>query len=190
MAKIRTSWFLLLFVSLCGCSAVNVHYDYEQAADFSTLQTFAFRSATVQEDILADNPLLKKRITGSVEQYLVGRGYTRAETDLPDMYIALHATEKEKMRVTDWGPGGFYSDYRDSYRWGGSFYYGNRVDVSYYTETTLVIDVFQAESNELIWRGTGTTIVRKYDDPQKMQQVIDSYVAEIMTHFPPGNESQ
>lgn len=174
---------------LLGCSTIHVSSDYDPEADFSIIQTYAWKDAEVNNDALDANPLLKKRLMASVEQYLQSRGYRKPSHDsLPDAYIVIHAGFKEKMRVTNWGgPSGYYADPWYHPWWGRDRYYGNRVDVSYYTEGTLVIDVVASGRKELIWRGIGTGIVKEYTDREKMQKAIDEYVHEILNQFPPGN---
>ncbi|NOQ46004.1 MAG: DUF4136 domain-containing protein [Desulfobulbaceae bacterium] len=179
--------FMLLVCS--GCSSVHVTYDYDNAVDFSSIRTFAWKDVQVQEDALAENPLLKKRIMTSIEAYLLSRGYTVATSEKTDVYIAIHAGMKEKMQVTNWGGRrGYYSDpWYDP--WWGRGSYGGRVDVRYYTEGTLIVDIVDRIRKELIWRGLGTGLVHTYTSREKMQKSIDEYVSEILNRFPPGNET-
>lgn len=182
---------LILALTMVSCSTINVNYDYDQEADFTTIKTFAWRQANVKDDALDANPLLKKRVVTSIEKHLVARGYKKAITTVPDVYVVTHAGMQEKMRVTNWGSaGGYYAPPSYNTPWWGNDGYGNRVDVSYYTEGTLIIDIVAAKNKELIWRGAGTGLVKSYKNQEKMQQDIDTYVADILNHFPPGNETK
>ncbi len=191
MRKKRVTCLVFLLLSLFGCSGVTVQYDYDSAADFSLLHSFAFRDATVQNDVLADDPLLKKRVIRSVEQALTARGYIKnAQPSLPDMYIVLHAHKQEKKRTTGWYVPGFsYGVGRNGYSFGVSHFWGSRSYDQNYTEDVLVIDVLAAKTNELIWRGSGTRNFRQYDNHEEMQHALDTYVAEIVKNFPPDNET-
>jgi hypothetical protein len=175
---------LLLFflgVILAGCSSVQVSYDYDQQADFSSIRSYAWRGVDVPGDVLSQNPLAGKRIRQSIDRHLADRGYQLVD-DKPDVLVAIHAVTKEKMRVTNWG--GYYRDpWYDP--WWGPGPYGGRMDVQYYTEGTLVIDIVDAASNELIWRGLGMSLVRKYKNQEQMQEAIDRCVTEILDRFPP-----
>lgn len=53
----------------------------------------------------------------------------------------------------------------------------------------MVIDIVDFENKELAWRGTGTDVVRDYNDGEKMQKDIDAAVAEILAKFPPESAS-
>ncbi len=181
---------LILLLSLYGCSSIQVSTDFDAEADFSAIHTYGWKTVHVSGDALADNPLLYKRIARAIDGYLQTRGYQKVAPDTADVLIAIHALTKEKMRVRDWGgPRGYYRDpWYDP--WWGSGAYGGRVDVSYYTEGTLVIDVVDRRRHELIWRGLGTSIIHKYSNREKMEKAINEYVGEILDRFPPGHKPE
>jgi hypothetical protein len=99
--------------------------------------------------------------------------------DGADFTVVIHAGVQERMRVTNWGGYGWYDTW-----WGP---YGGRVDVSYYTQGTLVIDMVDQVSKELAWRGLGEGIVREYNDPEEMEKDIRRTVEEILKSFPPDS---
>jgi len=181
---------LLLVFFISACSSVNVKYDYDPAIDFTAIHTYNWGQANSADDELSRNSLLKKRITASIDGYLQARGFSKVEPARADVLIVIQAVVKEKMRVTDWGgPRGYYRDPWYDPWWGGSAY-GGRVDVSYYNEGTLVIDIVDSRKKELIWRGLGSGIVQSYNDQDRQQAAIDKYVQEILDHFPPGYEKK
>jgi len=184
----RLSLFPLLAATLLltvGCgSGINVSSDFDPDVDFSTLKTFKWvdvpkRSA---EDPLS-NPLIGGRIRRAVEKVLTSKGYTISEK--PDFYIFAHAGMKEKMNVTDWGYA--YGPY-----W-GPYPYGRNIDVSYYTEASVVLDIVQRrEKDQLAWRGIGTGVVSQgYSrTPEEAQAAIDDAMAQILYDFPPERGSR
>ncbi len=177
---------LLFFIAVSGCSTVSVNSDYDPSYNFSTIQTYGWGQSGIIDDELARNPFLKKRIIASIDSYMQDRGYRLVEFAQADVLIVLQAVVKEKMRVTDWGgPHGYYRDPWYDPWWGGSAY-GSRVDVSYYQEGTLIIDIVDTSARSLIWRGLGTGIVGQYTSREKQQTAIDKYVREILDQFPPG----
>jgi hypothetical protein len=181
---------LLLFFVVPGCSSVNVDYDYDPVADFAAIHTYGWGQASSVDDELARNPLLKKRIIASIDNYLQNRGFKKVESGQADVLVVIQAMVKEKMRVTDWGgPRGYYRDpwYNP---WWGAGAYGSRVDISYYQEGTLVIDIVDNSKKELIWRGLGRGIVSSHRDKKKQQAAVDTYVQEILNNFPPGYEKK
>ena len=119
--------------------------------------------------------LLDQRIHKSVEYEMEQRGITAG--DDPDLLVVYHIGTQEKIQVTDWGYN--YSDYY----WG---YGGRQIDVHQFTEGSLVIDLIDAETKKLVWRGTGTGVVDKTQrTPEEMQDRVDNIINKIMKSFPP-----
>ncbi len=173
---------LLAALLLAACATIDVHSDFDPEADFASIHTFALKKIQVPGDALAENPLLYKRIAAAVSSYLQQRGYRQVDPDKADVLVVLRGGVKEKMRVTDWGGS---RPYPYGYRYGWDR--PGRVDVHYYTEGTLVIDIIDRAKNEMIWQGLGTGILRRYSDEAKKQELINQYVREILDRFPPGH---
>jgi hypothetical protein len=176
--KLVGSAVVMLLMFLASCSSLSVRYDYDREADFRKYGTYAWSEQEVPGDDLVRNPLIQKRVHSAVDESLASKGYTLSEFDQADFIVVVHAGIKERMRVQDWGRYGWYHPW-----WGP---YGGRVDVSYYEEGTLVIDIVDAKKKELVWRGTGTGIVKRYARPEKIQKDIDQDVTRILAAFPPG----
>jgi hypothetical protein len=168
----------VLWLALQACSSVSVKHDYDRGVDFQAYKTYAWSETEMPDDELAKNPLVKKRVQLAVDKVLGSKGYSLTETDQADFVVVAHAGIKERMRIQDYGRYGWYDPW-----WGP---YGGRVDVSYYEEGTLVIDIVDAKKKELVWRGTATGIVRKYAKPEKMQEDINEDAGKILAGFPPG----
>ena len=104
------------------------------------------------------------------------RGITMS--DNPDLLVVYHIGTQEKIQVTDWGYR--YSDYY----WG---YGGRQIDVYQFTEGSLVIDLVDAETTNLVWRGTGTGVVdQDQKSPEEMQARANEVINKIMKSFPPN----
>ena len=167
----------MMLVLLAGCSTVSVTQDYDPQRDFTKYKKYAWMDQAIPGDALANNPLIRNRTKVAVDAALTSKGYTLTDLDKADFVVVIHAGIKERMRIQDWGRYGWYDPW-----WGP---YGGHVDVSYYEEGTLVIDIVDAEDKEMVWRGMGTGIVKQYADPEKMQKDIDQDVNKILADFPP-----
>ena len=55
-----------------------------------------------------------------------------------------------------------------------------------YQEGTLIIDILDAKSHELVWRGTGQDYVEEQQSPEEITEGINQAVTGIMSDFPPG----
>jgi hypothetical protein len=169
-----------LVLSAAGCSTIDVQTDYDPAADFTTLKTFKWVDAKGSD--LDKNPLIKSRVRDAVISNLKTKGYQEAAGGEPDFFVFAHAGAKEKMNVTDWG-------YSYGAYWGPYGAYGRNIDVSYYTEASLFIDVVKNNpgKDELAWRGVGTGVVQQSATPEERAENINNAVAIILENFPPGS---
>jgi hypothetical protein len=169
-----------LFGILAGCSSLTVNYDYDTNVDWAKYKTYAWlgQEAKSGQDPVAnpmDSGLLDKRFRSSVEWEMEQRKIT--PSDNPDCYVIYHLGSADKLQVTDWGYR--YSDYY----WG---YGGRQVDVYEYTEGTLVIDIVDAETKNMVWRGIGQKVIDTTQrSPEEIQERVDGVINKIMASFPP-----
>ncbi len=171
---------LMTAAGLTGCSSLTVNYDYDNNVDWTNFKTYAWvgakstGSATASGGVM-DSGLLDQRIRSSVEFEMTSRAMTESTT--PDVLVIYHVGSEDKIQVTDWGYR--YSDYY----WG---YGGRQIDVYQFTEGTLVIDIIDAGTKNLVWRGTGSGVVDQTQrTPEEIQEDIDKVVNKIMASFPP-----
>ena len=53
-------------------------------------------------------------------------------------------------------------------------------------EGTLVVDVIDNQSDELVWRGTATGVLARNPTPEERIESTDSAVQQLLSRFPPG----
>ena len=187
MKKLNVLLGILLFVSLVGCSSISTNTDYDPTVDFTQYKTYMwFAGEMPADDELSKYPLIKKRIANSVEKALDAKGYTKGTQDNYDFVVIIHAGTKERMQMNTYDYGGYgYGRYGRG-GWGGGM---STTDVNYYDEATVIVDIADAESKELAWRGTATGVVRKSQKEQAEAQAdADEVINKIMANFPPGKE--
>jgi hypothetical protein len=181
MKKIKL-FLLMAFVGIAlhSCSSVSVKTDFDPDVDFTKYKTFKFyEGKPITGDELAKHPLIKKRILASIKEEMIAKGYKYDEVN-GQLIVVVHAGVEEKMRVSSSGASyGWYDP------WWGPSYSSRYVDVNYYDEATLVIDMVRDDEKELAWRGMGTSTLREYSDPEAMQARIDNIVSQVLMRFPP-----
>ena len=171
---------LLLFgtiLLMVGCSAVSVTNDYDPGVDFSNFKTFALYQGTINGSVLESVPLVKRRVLEAISKEMIKKGLTQADTSNADLLIYTQAGTTEKINVRDYGY--HYGS------WWGRYPYERNIDVSYYTQASLIIDLVSNAKDELIWRGIGTGVVQESGTPEERQQKVDEAVAEILGQYPP-----
>jgi hypothetical protein len=158
--------------------AQDVKTDYDKDANFAGLKTFAVKVGTSW-----NNPLSEKRVVGEIEQTLTEKGWTKADSAKADALVVIHgATEKEKTLNT------FYSGGYGGYGWrgwGGGGMGSATTTTSEYLVGTLVVDIFDAKSKQLVFRGTATDELS--DKPEKNQKKLAKASDKMFKDFPPGS---
>jgi hypothetical protein len=183
MRYIKFSLFAGMLL-LIACSSLSYKTDFDQSIDFSGYKTYMWYAGKMpDDDALSANPLVKKRVAAGVDKALQAKGYQIGTEDKFDFVVIIHAGNKEKMQITNYGYGGYgYGRYGRG--WGGYGGYG-QTDVYQYDETTVVIDIADAAKKEMVWRGTVTGVLKEYSDQNEMQERIDEVVTKMLGEFPP-----
>ena len=173
----------LVFVG-AAAFAQDVKTDYDKSANFGAIKTFAVKIGTSW-----NNQISEKRVTDEFQQALTEKGWTATDADKADALVLLHgATEKQKSLNTFYSGMGGYGGY--GYRgWGGMGGMGTATTTtSEYTVATLVVDIFDAKSKALLFRGTAADEVS--DKPEKNIKKVDKATSKMFKDFPPGSKEK
>jgi hypothetical protein len=65
---------------------------------------------------------------------------------------------------------------------------GPRVYVDEYDEGTLILDIVDASTSSIIWRGIAMDRVDFLADPEKREERLENVVEKILAKFPPPGE--
>jgi uncharacterized protein DUF4136 len=167
-----------LVLSGAAAFAQDVKVDFDKSANFDAIKTFAVKIGTSW-----NNQISEKRVVDEITQTLTEKGWKSAPEDKADAIVVLHgATEKQKSLNT------FYSGGYGGYGWRGGWGGGmgtSTTTVDEYTVGTLVVDIFDAKSKELRFRGTASDEVS--DKPEKNQKKLAKASDKMFKDFPPGS---
>ena len=139
--------------------------------DFDAVQTFAWQD-TPETSLEERNPFMHSLIKNTIEAELATSGLTEVDAD-PDIWVNYHAstTTDVQLRTDSYG----YSF--GGYGMAGWGYYGmaagpvsSTTRAIEYTKGTLVIDIWDAASKELVWRGTVSDTLP--DNVQKAEKLV------------------
>ena len=179
-----------MVVLLAGCSAFSVMSDYDRKYDFRTFQTYrwpAENEGIRKDDVLVEHPLVYKRVQAAVNQQLQAKGFRLAGSNA-DFIVYAHAGVKRRQAYyQSFGVDAPFGPYRWYRPWWGP--YGGYTYVSYYDEGSLVIDIIDARTKDLAWRGIATRVVKDYRTTEDMQRDINKAVSKILATFPPGAQA-
>jgi len=166
----RVAVFALALSSLGAwpAAAQEVNLDYDQGLDFSRFKTFAWSPAQTP----APNPANHIRITRAVEQTLEGRGLAKSTDGRPDVYLMYQGRVGDKVKVSSKNTGGYWEPTN----------LRTMVDVGKVKEGTLVLEMYDAQSKDIVWRGVATSVGVR---PDRMEEEIKAAVKKLLEAFPP-----
>lgn len=163
---------LLPLLAAGGAVAQEVKLDYDPDADFTQYKTFGWSLA--QEP--AKNPANHIRITRAVEANLTAHGVTKATDGAPDLYLTYLGKVGEKVKVTGKSAGGYWE----------SSNLRTTVDVGKVKAGTLILEMADAHTRNVVWRGVSTTVGIR---PDYMEEEINAAVKKLLADFPPKKPS-
>jgi hypothetical protein len=168
-----------------GCSQVSVQTDFDQTADFTALKTYAWYAGEqpTTGDPRVDNPMLDQRVRAAVETTLNEKGFQKTDT-APDFLLIYHAASSKEIGVTTTTASGYSAGY-----YGWNYVYApmwTEQAASYtYTQGSLILDVVDAKSEKLIWRGSAQANVDDVNTQQQRKNLMNEAVRGMLAKFPP-----
>ena len=173
--KVQRMIFASVGIALLSATvsfAQQVKTDYDRGADFSQYKTYSWEKVQTQD------PLWVGRIKEVVNASLSAKGLTPVESGGDVAIVAIETTQNQQTLNT------FYDGFGGGWRWRGL---GGSGDATTTTENykvgTLVVDLFDAHSKALIWRGSSSDTLS--DKSDKNIKNFDKGVQKMFDHFPP-----
>lgn len=178
--SLRLTVALLSALTLSACAArMTVSSHMERGLDLSRYGTFDWGPADALptgDPRLDRDPFFKDHVQGAVERGLLARGLQLAETGSPDLLIHYHAHISRRIDV---------NRIDHDYGYGYCSQPGCRSDVVQYEAGTLVLDIVDAQTNRLVWRGWAqNTVANMLADRDVMARTIDQAVARMLLRLP------
>ena len=164
-----------LVLSACA-SSMNVSSHVERGLDFTRYRTWNWGPADTLptgDPRLDANPFFKDHVQGAVEKGLAVRGLMGPNPEAPDLLLHYHAAITERLDVVG-------ADTRRGYG-----YEDPGSQVRSYEAGTLVLDVVDARTNRVVWRGWAQdTVEGSLKREDTMARQIDEAVTKMLTRLP------
>jgi Domain of unknown function (DUF4136) len=176
-AQCRISCFMGIASMLATASfAQQVKTDYDRNADFSSYKTYSW------ENVHTENALWVDRIKAAVNSALGAKGWTQVESGGDVSIMAMEISQSHQTLNT------YYDNFGGDWGWRGWGGLGDSFGESTTTEDTykvgtLVVDLFDADTKKLIWRGSASDTLS--DKSAKNIKNLDKGVDRMFEHFPP-----
>jgi hypothetical protein len=165
------------FLLLIACSPqIQVYTDFDPDYDLWTYKTFDWgQKVNIEEgkNPFHYNELNDKRIKSAVQDQLTSRGYILTSTQ-PDLILHYHIIVKDKSVLVT-------QPYVYNY---SSYWTRMETNIYSYREGTLILDLMDSKTNNLIWRGWAVSPLDSSYKPEEIDQLIKAAVAKIFKKFP------
>jgi hypothetical protein len=173
----RTTLCTVFFVAMIGVAlGQKVQTDFDRQANFSQYKTYSW------QEIKPANSLWDARIKDAVGAQLAARGWTQVENGGDVAVVAIKTTKTQRTLQT------FYDGMGGGWGWrrfGGGGFGESTTTEQDYKEGTLVVDLYDAKSKQLIWRGSAEDTLS--DNAGKNEKTLDKGVVKMFNTFPPGS---
>jgi hypothetical protein len=152
-------------------SAQEVRYNFMPGTDFSKFHTYKWISI---ERGAHPNQIVDAQIKQSVDSQLAAKGLTKVQDDKANLYIGYQIAVNKEKQWNAYGMGG-------GIRWGGM----GTATSSPISVGTLVLDMYDPATKQLVWTGTATKTLDPSSNPQKNQQRLEKAMAKLLKNYPP-----
>lgn len=176
---------MFLFTALFAVTALaDTKSDYDRSYDFSKLRTWDFKIATrMPSDPLMRNELWDSRVRSGLISHFAEVRFTKVDEGEPTFLVNyfMGLEKRYDIRYLNYGFPGYWGSmnrYGRWYGWGPPY---GHFDIWHipYTESTLIVDVIDARTNHLVWRGYDTRTI----DFEKSEKTIHKSVENLTKRF-------
>lgn len=171
---------LMAAATLSGCArTMTASSHVRRGIELSQYRTYDWGPADelpAGDPRLDGDPFFMDQVRGAVERALASRSIVLSSEASPDLLIHVHANVDRRIDVNRTEQEHGHCQVQDCDDW-----------VIEYQAGTLVLDVIDARTNQLIWRGWAQDGVdAALNDRSKMAAKLQEKVRLIMARFPKG----
>lgn len=157
-----------------ACATMRTGSYVAGATDFSHFHTYAWAPADalpIGDPRLDNNPIFRDDLEGAVDRTLRGHHLLLVPPSAtPDLLIHFHGSVRQRIVPTD-------TDRQLGYRVGGE-------PPTVYDEGTLVLDLIDARTDHLVWRGWAVdTLDGIIGSQDRMKRTIDHAVTKMLANL-------
>jgi hypothetical protein len=183
MKSLRLILPSLLFATLFLTSpafAQDVSYNFDKTADFTKYKTYHWERHPNSADI---DQLTVTQLGAALDAELARKGLTKKESGATDLVLVYQLAVKSEKEIST-----FSSGYGMGPGWGGSWYGGGgttTTSVSNIMIGSLDLDMYDAASKQLVWRGVASKTLDAGAKPEKRQKNMAKGAEKLLKNYPP-----
>ncbi len=161
-------------IALITCAvamAQDVKYNSMPGTDFSKFHTYKWVAI---EGASAPNQIMDAQIKQAIDAQLATKGLTKTDDDKADLYIGYQVAISQQKQWNAYGTGGM--------RWGGGMASATE---SMITTGSLVVDMYEQGTKNLVWTGTATKQIDTNAKQDKIEKNLNKGMAKLFKNYPP-----
>ena len=165
------SIFAVLILACAAASGQDVKSNYMPGTDFSKYHTYMWINI---EKGAHPNQIVDAQIKQAVDQQLSAKGMTKTDNEKADLYVGYQIAVDQEKQWNAYGMGG-------GVRWGGM----GSATSSTINVGTLVLDMYDPASKQLVWTGNATKTIDPSSSQEKNQKNLDKTMEKLLKNYPP-----
>ncbi len=165
--QVRSFTFIIFSIAACA-TPTKISSIYERGVDFSQYRTYQLL-AHEPDFSYGMNPINQLHIERAIQREMMTMGFKIDPS--PDLIVACFVKEK-LIRKEDHYYQGYYRG------WGFPIW----VDINHYKEGTLVIDLIDRRTKQVVWHGA-TATERISDDMPNLETTLNRTVQALFEKF-------
>lgn len=160
-----------------ACATMNVSSHVERGVDFTQYHTYSWGPADslpTGDPRLDNNPFFHDYFQGAVEKGMAAKGLQKIDGGTPDLVMHYHANVSQRFSVD-----------RAELTYTPCTSGNCEPRVNEYEAGTLVLDILDARTNKLVWRGWAQQSVDGVIDNQDwLNEYVTNGVEKMLARFP------
>jgi len=179
LQKVVFALLATMFLFAGRSSAQQVKTDYDRSANFAQYKTYSWEQVRTKDALDID------RIKAAVNAALTAKGWTQVDSGGDVSIVAMEITRNQQTLNT------FYDGFGGGWGWrrfGGGGFGEATTTTETYKVGTLVVDLFDTKTKQLIWRGASSDTLS--DNSNKNIKNLDKGVEKMFKQFPPGSSKK
>jgi hypothetical protein len=118
--------------------------------------------------------IVDAEIKQSVDSQLSAKGLTKTDADNADLYVGYQTAVNQEKQWNGYGMGG-------GVRWGGmATATSSTINIG-----SLVLDMYDPVTKQLVWTGTATKTLDPSSNQQKNEQRLNKAMEKLLKNYPP-----
>ncbi|WOT06067.1 DUF4136 domain-containing protein [Shewanella youngdeokensis] len=175
---------VIMALALSACSSLKTSSDYDPSINFANVKTYAWVEKKTEDTTYNLEGLMDQRVRNAVNEQLQLNGLRLVSADKADVLVNYLTQIDKKINVDTFNTHyGYNPYYGPGWRWGGHGH--SQTTVREYEVGTLILDLVDTKSGQLMWRGSVADTIRDKDTPEERVEEVNKAIGALLLNYPP-----